>query len=260
MEDTYIAKSKFYKNMDMYAVFDGHAGSFVSEFLAREATSTLIQAFENNKGRSIEDTMFIAINTLHTELKKYEQSKNTGSTALIAIRNGMYWYIANIGDCRAITNVNATAVPLTKDHKPIRPKEYQRITSMPKGFVTNYPMDVPRVNGMLAVSRSLGDLYLSPYVRWEPEVSLVKQKPESYLFVLASDGLWDTMSDQDVVDVYMQGIHVQGKGKVTSQVLGKCTEEVITQAIARGSQDNITVIAVVHPYINESLPPTLVHA
>lgn len=54
----------------------------------------------------------------------------------------------------------------------------------------------PRVQGLLAVSRAIGDHSLRPYVTACPEVTHVARKPGDELLLLGSDGLWSVMSCQ----------------------------------------------------------------
>jgi len=244
MEDTCIAEENFYTDMDIYAVFDGHAGSYVSNFLRDNVKAVLVRYLQEGK-YPIDDCLYLTCRSM-TEMMSKEESKNTGSTCLIALRKKQHpndvWYFANAGDCRAIVNSEKGAIRLTTDHKPHVPKEYERITSIPDGFVTHYPHDVPRVNGMLAVSRSLGDTYLHPYVRWEPEVSTLKANHDNRLFILASDGLWDTMEDNDVLVVFERNFK-KSNGLATKQVLQEACIECIKLAQAKGSSDNITIIS-----------------
>jgi hypothetical protein len=53
-----------------------------------------------------------------------------------------------------------------------------------------------RVQGVLAMSRAIGDHALRPYVVADPEVAWVARRPGDNLLLLASDGLWDVMSSQ----------------------------------------------------------------
>lgn len=246
MEDTFIAEENFYTDMDIYAVFDGHAGSYVSNFLRDNVKPVLIKYLQEGK-YPIDDCLYLTCRTM-TEMMSKEESKNTGSTCLIALRKKQQpndiWYFANAGDCRAIVGSDKGAVRLTNDHKPHIPKEFSRITSIEGGFVTHNPHDVPRVNGMLAVSRSLGDTYLHPYVRWEPEVSTLKPNHDNRLFIIASDGIWDTMEDNDVLTVFNKKIK-EANGLATKQMLYEASVECIQLAQAKGSGDNMTIISAI---------------
>lgn len=50
------------------------------------------------------------------------------------------------------------------------------------------------MNGFLAMSRSIGDHFLRPYVIAEPEVACFERCPEDEVLILATDGLWDVFS------------------------------------------------------------------
>jgi serine/threonine protein phosphatase PrpC len=55
-----------------------------------------------------------------------------------------------------------------------------------------------RVEGVLAVSRAIGDISLKPYVTCDPEIQSKFIAEEDMYMVLASDGLWDVMSNEEV--------------------------------------------------------------
>jgi len=55
-----------------------------------------------------------------------------------------------------------------------------------------------RVEGILAVSRAIGDIALQPYVTAEPEIMEKTIGSEDEYLILASDGVWDVMSNEDV--------------------------------------------------------------
>ena len=76
-------------------------------------------------------------------------------------------YVANAGDARAVICVKNQAVRLTYDHKPTDPEELERIRCL-GGFVHNC-----RTNGLLAVSRALGDKDSQPYVTYSPYINKV---------------------------------------------------------------------------------------
>ncbi|EDQ89557.1 uncharacterized protein MONBRDRAFT_32361 [Monosiga brevicollis MX1] len=154
-------------------------------------------------------------NWLSMAIKKKKQG---GSTSLTIMLNGSsttnaHLIIANLGDCRAVMCRGTRAHRLTQDHKPDRPDEKKRIQQA-GGHVVNV-MGVSRVMGaredreprqalMLAVSRSFGDYALKTpklLVSHVPEVSIERIEDKDYFFVIACDGIWDVLSDQEVVDL-----------------------------------------------------------
>lgn len=78
--------------------------------------------------------------------------------------------------------------------QPDRPDELERIHAA-GGRVIFW--DGARVFGMLAMSRAIGDSYLKPFVISDPEVRVVERKDgEDEFLILASDGLWDVVSNE----------------------------------------------------------------
>lgn len=83
---------------------------------------------------------------------KKELGPNTsGCTATVALITPTEIYCCNAGDSRTVYSKNKQAIELSKDHKPDDPEESRRIYAA-NGFV-----EESRVNGMLALSRALGD-------------------------------------------------------------------------------------------------------
>jgi protein phosphatase PTC1 len=132
---------------------------------------------------------------------------------------------------------NGKAIRLTYDHKGSDPSEKQRIKAA-GGFVLN-----ERVNGMLAITRALGDAELKNYVSGSPytaEISIEKSY-DSFLIV-ACDGLWDVLSDQACCDYVTAKLN---RGDCNPNLIA---EELIDLAIREGSADNISVIIVLFKF------------
>ncbi|KAL7564524.1 hypothetical protein ACA910_017680 [Epithemia clementina (nom. ined.)] len=175
--------------------------------------------------------------------------------------------VANIGDSRAILYHGGVITVLTKDHKPDDPDEYHRITSL-GGQITlgSSPSSVPRVNGNLALSRAVGDRSERPYVTAQPDMMTVslnivdrnennRNKKERDFVVLATDGLWDVMSNAEVVDFVQSQIGMcekQLEGDNDKHRAASCatdpeeeiTQRLVQEALDRGSGDNITVVII----------------
>ncbi|KAK4425909.1 putative protein phosphatase 2C 73 [Sesamum alatum] len=141
----------------------------------------------------------------------------SGSTALALVRQGDLMIVANIGDSRAVLattsdNRRLVATQLTVDHKPNLPHESKRIAQS-RGRVYACP-DEPGVhrvwmpNGQtvkgpgLAVSRAFGDYYIKEFgVISEPEITQRSITIRDQFAILATDGVWDVISNQEAVEI-----------------------------------------------------------
>jgi len=98
-------------------------------------------------------------------------SQSSGSTATVCvIRNSAELAVAHVGDSRALLCRKASALRLTEDHEPESVKERERIEQC-SGRITWSSVGRPRVNGVLEMTRSIGDVELKKCgVTAEPEV------------------------------------------------------------------------------------------
>jgi protein phosphatase 1L len=90
------------------------------------------------------------------------------------------------------------------------------------------------VGGVLAVTRSFGDHSLKKAgVSAIPHVLKYTLKPFDKFMIIASDGVWDSMSDQDAVNFC--------KDDLSTKVIAQA---IIKAALDKGSKDNISCIVV----------------
>ncbi|KAK4123829.1 PP2C-domain-containing protein [Parathielavia appendiculata] len=105
-------------------------------------------------------------------------------------------YTANVGDARIVLCRQGKALRLSYDHKGSDENEGKRIANA-GGLILNN-----RVNGVLAVTRALGDSYMKDLVTGHPYTTETVIQPDMDEFIIiACDGLWDVCSDQDAVDL-----------------------------------------------------------
>ena len=233
-EDRFDMTPRFFENLNFYAVYDGHGDGKVSEFL-RDHMQEIIRnelALMRDTGHSIEQCISNAFKNLKILLPAHI-STYAGSTAVVVLQNaekGML-YVANVGDSRAITNIGKFAQPITEDHKPNTEAEYKRIVRA-GGFVEMDDFGTPRVNGSLALSRAVGDNSLSPAVISTPDIYTVKLGLANKYVVIATDGLWDVFSNQEVIDIVLLS-RINPKNICLDLLQGART---------RGSTDNLTII------------------
>ena len=176
------------------------------------------------------------------ELGNEEQLSLVGTTAVVALISSRSIYVANTGDSRAVLSRNGRAAALTDDHKAAREDETARVEAA-GGQILFW--NGVRVMGLLAVSRAIGDHSLRPYVIADPELTVVNRHPGDELLVLASDGLWDVMSNQEACALAKKCLlRARQKGS-TRESAARVAATVLTRAaVDRGSRDNVTVLVV----------------
>ncbi|KAF5297751.1 hypothetical protein FQR65_LT09925 [Abscondita terminalis] len=139
------------------------------------------------------------------------------------------------GDSRGVMCDNrGNAIPLSFDHKPHQMRERKRIKEA-GGFVTFN--GVWRVAGILATSRALGDYPLKDkkFVIADPDILTFNLDDHKPLFIiLASDGLWDTFTNEEAVAFIRDRLNEPDFG----------AKSITLEAYCRGSLDNITVVVI----------------
>lgn len=126
-----------------------------------------------------------------------------GCTASVCIITKDEVICANSGDSRSVLSKKGVAIALSSDHKPDNQEEKERIVKA-GGFVEDN-----RVKGMLNLSRALGDLEykLDPELSVEeqmitcvPDIKKEKIDKNTEFLIIACDGIWDCMTNQEAVD------------------------------------------------------------
>ncbi|XP_022890328.1 probable protein phosphatase 2C 76 isoform X1 [Olea europaea var. sylvestris] len=232
MEDFYDIKTSKVDGLTvcLFGIFDGHGGSRAAEYLKEHLFESLMkhQEFIVNTKLAISETY------QQTDRDFLESEKDTfrddGSTASTAVLVGNHLYVANVGDSRTIISKAGKAIPLSEDHKPNRSDERKRIENA--GGVVMWA-GTWRVGGVLAMSRAFGNRMLKQFVVAEPEIQEQEIDQELELLVLASDGLWDVVPNEDAISL----AQIEDEPEAAAR---KLTETAFT----RGSADNITCIVV----------------
>jgi serine/threonine protein phosphatase PrpC len=238
MEDEHIV-TRLDCGAPFVCVCDGHGGNIIAKQAIPKLLSILnkkIQIYEKinksfhlNSIVQFQPLLIESVCELDKKLYNISRYGDVGSTLLFAILYNDVIYIANLGDSRAIvftTQPNGTRgnlIASTRDHKPGDPVERQRIESL-NAFVSAAPYQSSdrtlRVNGNLSLSRALGDFrYKTDMERNYVGVHhIISALPDIYTFplsnfaksdvyvVLACDGIWDVLTDKDVMYDVMIGI------------------------------------------------------
>jgi len=96
---------------------------------------------------------------------------SSGTTATVClVRNGVELVVGHVGDSRALLCRKDKAHKITEDHDPESESERRRIQKC-QGRIVWSSVGRPRVNGILEMTRSIGDIELKHFgVTADPDV------------------------------------------------------------------------------------------
>ena len=249
MEDAHCAivnlPLKDFNDWSFFAVFDGHAGAKVSQYCSENLLNSILKTensyFSNNNNVNSNNSSdkikaairqgFLDLDTKIRNLPDFSNGEDkSGSTAVACLVSPNNIFLINCGDSRGILVRNDTVMLKTSDHKPNIPAERDRITKAGGSVM------IQRVNGSLAVSRALGDFeYKTNFdmgqteqlVSPEPEIYSIERDPKDEFLVLACDGVWDVMSNEDIKDYVRDRLKVTNDlVEISNNVLDTCLNKV----------------------------------
>ncbi|KAK3529098.1 hypothetical protein QTP70_016530, partial [Hemibagrus guttatus] len=256
MEDAHTAVVGLPHGLDdwsFFAVYDGHAGSRVANYCSKHLLEHIISSSEDFRpGRDSVEGVKSGIRSGFLKIDEYMRNfselrngmDRSGSTAVGVLLSPEHLYFINCGDSRAVLCRAGQVRFSTQDHKPCNPREKERIQNAGGSVM------IQRVNGSLAVSRALGDYDYKcvdgkgpteQLVSPEPEVFEIPRVPDEDEFVvLACDGIWDVMSNEDLCDF------VRSRLEVCDDLENVCNS-VVDTCLHKGSRDNMSVVLVCLP-------------
>ena len=157
-----------------------------------------------------------------------------GCTATVVYVEGAECWVANVGDTRVcVVGADGAAVRATVDHRPDVAAEAAAVRAR-GGFVTRFGGGAARVNGVLAVTRALGDREVADVISSTPDVARAAFGASGgATLVLACDGLWDYVADDTVAAL----LAAAGNEREAAETLRN-------YAYAHDSTDNISVLVI----------------
>ncbi|XP_010907919.1 probable protein phosphatase 2C 33 [Elaeis guineensis] len=165
---------------------------------------------------TLKESFLKAFKVMDKELKLHPKIDCfcSGTTAVTVVKQGEDLVIGNVGDSRAVLGTRdkndcLIAVQLTVDLKPNLPREAERIRKCRgRVFALQDEPEVARVwlpnsnSPGLAMARAFGDFCLKDFgLISVPEVSYWRITERDEFIVLATDGVWDVLSNKEVVDI-----------------------------------------------------------
>jgi serine/threonine protein phosphatase PrpC/serine/threonine protein kinase len=268
-----------YPEIQFYGIFDGHTGNVASKYAASTLFDRLVlhlpelglvttqtaddsdwkTLVEHNVSRAYQETHESFLDAL--ALVPAMDQSGTTATALLVTKQVIV--LSSLGDSRAVLSStdkdgHLAAIQLTIDHVASDPKERDMVMAR-GGRVSSSTKGLARVNGTLAITRSIGDAALAPVLSRQPHVISMKSEEIKGLcgsmredlpcfIILASDGLWDVMTNQEAVDMVAQTVKSYDATDHSHWIYGgafqEAAEVLAVDAFVRGSTDNIGVCVV----------------
>ena len=247
-------KDEKWPHCSFFGLYDGHGGKSCSNFLRDNLHSFIIQDqnFPSNPEQAILNGFEKAENHfIDFALKKGDKS---GSCAVIILIVGKQCFVGNLGDSRAVVSINEgnEYMVLSKDHKPSDEDERIRVIKAGGEIYAVGENSVSRIiPGRLAVSRAFGDVDAkvkelggNPNVLIAvPEIKSFTVKANIDFICIGSDGIFDRLSNQDVVElVWDKSLSFNENDPLCRVCRG--VERVINEAMSRMSYDNVTLLCV----------------
>nr|GMD08467.1 probable protein phosphatase 2C 27 [Ipomoea batatas] len=219
-----------------YGVFDGHGGTDAASFVRNNILKFIIEdsCFPICLEKAMKNA-FLKADYAFVDDSSVDTS--SGTTALTALLCERKLVIANAGDCRAVLGKRGRAIELSKDHKPDSKSERHRIEKLGGAIYNGY------LNGQLSVARALGDWHMKAPkgsacpLSAEPELQEIMLTDDDEFLIMGCDGLWDVMSSQCAVTMARKELMMHNDP-------GRCSRELVREALKRNTCDNLTVIVV----------------
>jgi len=247
MEDAHLCIPNLGDDVSLFGVFDGHGGQQVALF-SQKNLPNLIKNSASFKTKNYKQALIDAFLGLDKYLESPEGRKDfesicadgskggsdatelanfVGCTACVALITKTEIYVANAGDSRCVLSKNGIAINMSEDHKPDLENERKRIEKA-EGFVEDN-----RVNAILNLSRSLGDLEYKQNRKLKqeeqmitafPDVKVEKIANDTDFLIIGCDGIWDCLSSQKAVDFVGSRLSKPGYNSSTGKPTGKISK------------------------------------
>ena len=211
--------------VSLFGIFDGHGGNDVVKFV-KDRLPQLIKNHLNDLC-PVELAFKNSFAKVDQELKFFD-SEYIGTTATIVLFKDHKIYCANVGDSKAYIIYEKTYKQISSDHKCNNEDEAQRIINDGGKISKN------RVMGQLILTRTLGDLYVKQFgVINTPDISVTEITTGVKYVILASDGVWDVIDLDTLVNMSKAGKSV-----------GEFCQDIVKLSISKGTKDNVSCIVI----------------
>lgn len=253
-------------NIHFFGLYDGHKGSFTSQFLKDNLHKELFKNIPlltkrpfysiTSTFQSIDSYLLSKCDIPSQEYQSYDKS---GSCANIFISFNNKIFVANCGDSRSIIsqNLGGQISQLSIDHKPTVPAERMRIENSGGKIIPiqDSGRTIYRIRpGGLNVTRTFGDYDIkSPskggilnLIISFPDIIEIDIKNDMDFILIGCDGIFDKLSNKDITLIILQTVKQCILRKTSyNSMLTIIGRNIINNAIDNGSRDNLSLILII---------------
>ena len=220
-----------------FALFDGHNGYEVAECLKESLHNYIINDnIFNNPVNSILEGFTKAESLVLNKMNNNIINSSCGSCALISVLIDDICHVANLGSSKGFISLNfgKRIYNLIEQHK----------TYSIGGNVSS----MMKYNARSSLTRSIGDIDFKfkgeqSTMTAIPDVVSFKIHPEMDFIVLASDELFDVLTNKEIVIIVIN-ICIDGikQNKSFTTLLTEISKGLIKEALDRSAKDNLSCI------------------
>ncbi len=216
-------------NKILFCIFDGHGGGQVSKFLQEHFGAYMKKIY---KYEDYSEGFTEIFRTIDNDIKLLDYPK-VGSTATIVYiekdkNNKRTLYCANVGDSRCVLVSKRGCFRMSYDDKVSDPQENERI-NQEAGIIVG-----GRVYGKLILSRSFGDWLIKDFgVIVDPHFTKYELNDEDLFCIIASDGVWDVMGDEECSVLENMNVNT-----------GELSKNIINECLRRKTCDNLSCFVI----------------
>ncbi|OMJ77787.1 hypothetical protein SteCoe_22537 [Stentor coeruleus] len=256
-----------------YAIYDGHSGKKCSKYLRDHLHNNILSDadFPTKAKKAIFNAFIRTDEDFISQAE--DQGEMSGSCAVVAMFVGSKCIVTNTGDSRCLVSCQkgTKIIHVSAIHKPDEPKENIRIVqgggSVTHGYIINKAGEALTqgqarvIPGNLFVSRAFGNIDAKiPRLGGNPNVVIVDPHIKSFkinqdfdFILLATDSLFDLMSNREVVDIIWNSLYISRAQDLATQ-LNNAVEDLLNEVKDREVQKNVTIILITLKNLIENLP------
>ena len=217
MEDRICVHCGLTEDADLVGVFDGHNGADAAQIASHELSRFLLET-ENAQE---------AFERLHEHVISQTES---GTTATVALLSPSTITILHCGDSAAYVCRGGKTIKITDDHNTSNIDELAAVSKA--GGTVEFTNGSSRVNGIISITRSIGDRNLHPPLSCIPDRIEINTS-EVQTMAIMSDGISNVLTTDEIGKVLSDTIAINDKAAMLRNL-----------AVQKKSADNMSVVVV----------------